>query len=143
MSNERLIAVQKQEQIDVGALAFFRKHPELNPCDANVAILSSEILVKNLPLEEVKSWEKAFGTVGTMLAPRIKETPIPDPEPEKWPYAFPEIHTPADIKILDGKLFKDFWNDKDKSGKPSKKSLEFRAVVQAILDKANATRGKR
>jgi|HubBroStandDraft_5_1064220.scaffolds.fasta_scaffold331451_2 hypothetical protein len=143
MPNEKLLAAQKQVKIDQGALQFFQKHPELNPCEANVSILSSEIMLKNLPLDVIKSWEKAFETVSGMLAPRMTETPAPESEPEKWPYAFPEIHTPADVKNLDGKIFKDFWNDKDKSGKPSKKSLEFRAVVQAILDKVNAARGKR
>jgi hypothetical protein len=149
MSSEKLIAAQRQDQIDTGALAFFRKYLELNSCDANVSILSAEIMLKNLPLDDIKSWETAFKTVGGMLAPRIDESPAPEPEPEKWSYPFPEIHTVADINRMDRKIYNDFWFDKKRQatqeeikrdGGLSQKAQDFRRVVTEILEKANAGR---
>jgi hypothetical protein len=149
MANEKLIAAQKQVKIDQGALSFFQKHPDLNSCDANVSILSAEIMLKNLPLDNIHSWETAFKTVGGMLASRIVETPAPEPEPEKWSYPFPEIHTVADINRMDRKIYNDFWFDKKRQatqeeikrdGGLSQRAQDFRRVVTEILEKANAGR---
>lgn len=149
MSNQKLIEAKRQDQIDTGALAFFRKYPELNSCDANVSILYAEIMLKNLPLDDIKSWETAFKTVGGMLAPRIDESPAPEPEPERWSYPFPEIHTPADIKRMDPNIYRAFWFDKKsqatseeikRDGGLSQKAQDFRRVVGEILEKANAGR---
>ena len=86
----KLELAQKGAKIEMGANAFFKKHPELAPLDANVDILSSQILAKDLgPLDSIDSWEKAFAIAGERLCERPQPRPEPPSEPEEWPHKVP------------------------------------------------------
>jgi hypothetical protein len=140
----KLELAQRAAKIELGANAFFKKHPELAPLDANVDILSSQILSKDLgPLDSIESWEKAFAIAGDRLCERPQPQPAPPPEPEVWPYAFCRpVRTLQDVKSYPHLEFKSLWGDK-KGGVQSEKSRIFQSLVNAILDKENAKRGSR
>jgi hypothetical protein len=137
----RLDEALKEQHLETGASFFFRKHKDIAPLDANVAILASEIQKQNLPLDKIESWEKAFEVVGNSLAEKVRVTPTPsEPEPQKWPYPWcPEIHSYADIQAIPQKMYRDLYFDK-RAGELSKRAIQFRAIVQDILDKENARR---
>jgi hypothetical protein len=138
----KLELAQKAARIEMGANAFFKKHPELAPLDANVDILSSQILSKDLgPLDSIESWEKAFVIAGDRLCERPQARPTPPPEPEVWPYAFCRpVRTFQDVSQYPHLEFKSLWHDK-KGGVQSEKSRIFQSLVNAIIDKENAKRG--
>jgi hypothetical protein len=151
MNREQLTAAQKRTKLATGTTMFFRRYPALHPCDANANLIESEILLRNLTLDDPNSWELASSGLLSKLAPRPLETPASVPEPEPWRYPFPEIHTTQDIRELDSKLYRDFWFDKARgsghidpvSGEKglSQRAMDFRRVVREILDAENSRRG--
>ena len=139
----RLEQAERQAQIDLGAALFFEAHRELYPAMANVQILSSQVLLKNLPLDALDSWEQAYALVGHQLCERPQPRPEPPSEPDVWPYAFCRpVRTLQDVKSYPHLEFKSLWGDK-KGGVQSEKSRIFQSLVNAILDKENAKRGSR
>jgi hypothetical protein len=140
----RLDEVKRQAALDEGALRFFRAHRELNSCEANVKLLSSEVVLKNLPLDDLASWETAHAVVGSQLAPKVKAAePYTQSEIQKWPYPWcPEIHSYADIQAIPPKTYRDLYFDK-RGGELTERAIQFRAIVQDILDKENARRSNR
>jgi hypothetical protein len=141
----KLELAQKGAKIEMGANAFFKKHPELAPLDANVDILSSQILAKDLgPLDSIDSWEKAFAIAGERLCERPQPRPEPPSEPEEWPHKFMRpIRNRQDISNYPEREYRDLWFSKGKSGELSEKANIFRSIVNAVIDKENAKRGSR
>jgi hypothetical protein len=140
----KLELAQKAARIEMGANAFFKKHPELAPLDANVDILSSQILSKDLgPLDSIESWEKAFVIAGDRLCERPQARPTPPPEPEVWPHRFMrELRTLQQLKDFPHLEYKALYFDRGKNGTLSEKAQIFRAIVQAILDRENSRRAQ-
>jgi hypothetical protein len=143
VSTTKLERAQKEAKIELGGNAFFKKHPDLAPLDANVDVLAGVILQRDLgPLDDLASWEKAYEIAGDRLASaRIESVPVVTSEPEVWPYAFCRpVRNYRDVKSYPHLEFKALWNDK-KGGVQSEKSRIFQSLVNAILDKENAKRG--
>jgi hypothetical protein len=140
--SKRIDDAQRLYDIENGAATFFRNHKDLNPCDANVALLVSEITKKNLPLDKPESWEAAYAVAGPAFAPRLVER-VQEIQPEEWPYPWmPEVYTYGDIQSkLPGKMYSDFYNDK-KHGVLTERALIFRGIVDAILARENARRAE-
>jgi hypothetical protein len=140
----RLEQAKRQAQIDLGAALFFEAHRELYPAMANVQILSSQVLLKNLPLDSLDSWEQAYALVGHQLCERPQPKETPPPEPEEWPHKFMRpIRNRQDIANYPEREYRDLWFSKDKSGELTEKANIFRSLVNAIIDKENAKRGSR
>jgi hypothetical protein len=136
----KLELAQKGAKIEMGANAFFKKHPELAPLDANVDILSSQILAKDLgPLDSIDSWEKAFTIAGDRLCERPQPRPEPPPEPEVWPHKFMrEVRTYDQLRAYPPEEYRALYFDKGKSGVLTEKAQIFRSIVQSILDRENS-----
>jgi hypothetical protein len=139
----KLELAQKAARIEIGANAFFKKNPQIAPLDANVDILSSQILSKDLgPLDSIDSWEKAFAIAGDRLCERPQPRPEPIPEPEVWPHRFMrELRTLQQLKDFPHLEYKALYFDRSKNGTLSEKAKTFRTIVQNILDAENAKRG--
>ena len=143
----KLEQARRQQQIAHGACFFFRAHPELNDCDANINMLANAIPADQ-PLDRVESWEKAFQQIKSQLAgPAPKSPPRTiEIEREPWNHKFPDFRDKdgkPDYKTLmrltPGKMYTDFYNDK-RGGEITQSALDFRRLAQEAIDLENERR---